>query len=224
MVTPRPEKPGGEKPGRVVAPAPATTGGVTGLVYRVLGYMDTPWKAVTVVVLVVLCGVGYGGWVERERLFFAKPSGADSLAVDKVSGELVELLRQTGADWGSVWSVSLGTNAQQLIQARQKDGGSWAFSPKSLPVILGDTKSQLIVGVLHGGACVDGAGLPSLLVRRLVADGMRRFCAVAVRGPARVVGVIYLAWRWTPDATEETTYLADARDTAVHLLSTGPQR
>jgi hypothetical protein len=216
MVTPPPEKP--------VAPAPATTGGVTGLVYRVLGYMDTPWKAVTVVVLVVLCGVGYGGWVERERLFFAKP-GADSLAVDKVSDELVELLRQTGADWGSVWSVSLGTNAQQLIQARQKDGGSWAFSPKSLPVILGDTKSQLIVGVLHGGACVDGAGLPSLLVRRLVADGMRRFCAVAVRGPARVVGVIYLAWRWAPDATEETTYLADARDTAVHLLNTaGPHR
>lgn len=199
-------------------PPPPARGLVGELVGRVLDYMSEPWRAVVITVLVLLGGFGYGVWVERERLFFSSPPAVASLDYAKIPGELVELLHQTGADLDMVWSVELAKNAQYLIAARTKAGAPWSFTPRRLPAILTDSSPQNLTAALAQGICLDPAKQPGLLAQGLAADGYRRGCLVAIRGPAHVIGVLYTAWRRAPNASLEQAALADMGDSARALV------
>ena len=50
---------------------PPPSGIVTGVVDRFIKFVDRPWKAVTVIVLVVICGVGWFVYEKRDELFEA---------------------------------------------------------------------------------------------------------------------------------------------------------
>jgi hypothetical protein len=197
---------------------PAARSMIGELIGRVLDYMSEPWRAVAITVLVIVGGIGYGVWTERERLFFKPPPAVAALDYDKMPGELTELLHQTGADIDMIWSIQLAQNAQYFVLARTKGGSPWNFTPRRLPAILNETSAPNLTATLYGGVCAVPADMPSLLTQRLAADGYRRACAIAIRGGSHILGIVYFAWRNPPAAALEHAALADAQDTAKSVI------
>jgi hypothetical protein len=205
----------------MTVPPPAGPAGlVQGVLDRVFAFMTVPWKAAVVVLLIILIGVGWALWQERDRLFFQPPPARAGLDLARMPAELTELLHQTGADLDTVWAVDFGHNAQTFVTAQQRGGAAWIPSPRRLPLILDTSDSKGVVTLLHGlGLCGDPASKPSLLLQRFAADGMVRACIVAIRSPrGEALGLIYFGWRHALDKPHEDAALAAARDTAADLV------
>jgi hypothetical protein len=54
----------------MIPPEPARSG-LGNLLTAILGYMDRPWKAVVVILALILAGLGYAAWSERAAILAA---------------------------------------------------------------------------------------------------------------------------------------------------------
>src|SRR5262249_48787248 len=99
----------GERP-----PASSAGGLIGSVVERVLAFLDRPWKAVALALLLVVGGTGWVIWTERERLFDVLLAPRAGLAVFRLGSlpeALTDLLWQTTADLVTVWTVAIDDNA-----------------------------------------------------------------------------------------------------------------
>jgi uncharacterized membrane protein len=189
---------------------------------RVLGFMDRPWKAVAVIALLIVLGVGFGLWEARHEIIPRLFKDVRPLALNSdVSGELDDIIANTKADLVLVWAVDLANNTVRLIDARQRGGGAWVFTPRRLPAIEAGTDPDTVAKLSRGtSVCADPAQRSSLLQRRFAADGMRWDCAIPVP-PSHaqpLIGLLYLGWKERPDAVSEETALTVAGDAAEHMV------
>jgi uncharacterized membrane protein len=191
------------------------------LIARLLGYMDRPWKVVAVVVLLILFGVGFGLWEARHEIIPRLFKGGPVALKSDVSGELDDIIAHTSADLVVVWAVDPANNTMRLIDARQRGGGAWVFTPRRLPAIEAGSVADAIAKLNRGvTVCVDPAQRSTALQRRLAADGIRWDCATPVP-PSHaepLIGVLYLGWKTVPDAAAEDAALAAAGDAAEHMV------
>jgi hypothetical protein len=191
----------------------------------VLGFIDKPWKAVTVVVLAVVCGTGWILYEKRDALIEAwLMPPARELMTDEIPAGLDKLMTECDADLVQIWSVDLSTNSQWFLGARRHDGQPAVIPPpKRLPIIVTTSDVRALVSVLEGRpACVDLEMSGSPLARRLFDRGMRRGCAIPIPpNPEAFVGVIYLAWSQgnLPDASQENVAVGAAREIARKLAT-----
>ena len=172
------------------------SGNVTGLIDRVLRFIDRPWKAVTVIVLLILCGVGWFVYDKRNELFEAwlTPSSPELKTAD-VPEALDKLIVETDADIVQIWAVDLGSNLQRFLGARLHSGERPVIpSPRRLPIIVHTSDVKALIEVMEGApSCVDLSQAGSPIARRMEARGMKRGCAIPISpGPESFVGVIYL--------------------------------
>jgi len=199
-------------------------GGAAGIVDRVLRFMDQPWKAVAVVVLLILCGVGWIVYDKRDELFEAwlTPS-APELKKSEVPMALDKLASETDADLVQIWAVDLPSNSQWFLGARLHSGERPVIpSPRRLPIIDHTSDISRLVEVLDGRpTCVDLETTGTPVARRLAERGMHRGCAIPIPpGPESFVGVIYLAWtNKTPDPSNENVAVGVAREIAAKLAT-----
>jgi len=202
---------------------PAPPGTIASIVASVLGYIDRPWKAIVVVVLLILLGLGYAAFEERSflREVLVRRPGPVALKTD-VAKPLDELIADTTVDLAMVWAVDLSRNVQQFVLARQRGGGLWTMTPARLPVFFEGTTSQTVIRILRGSTVCDDPQLQPnrLLFQRLTQDGWHYVCAVPVPpGPnSPLVGLLYIAWKAAPEPALAATARADAEATATDLV------
>lgn len=191
---------------------------------QVLAFIgDKPWKAVAVMLAMLLGGAGWALYEKRDVLFEAwlTPSAA-TLKTGEIPEALDKLVQESGADLVQVWQADLSSNSQWFIGARDKSGERPAIpSPRRLPIIVTVSDATTLVNVLAGNpVCVDIRAEGSPLARRLTARGMARGCAIPIPpDPSAFVGVIYLAWRERPDASIEEVAAGAAREIAATLAT-----
>jgi hypothetical protein len=201
---------------------PAEGSGVTGLIGRVLQFMDEPWKAIIVIVLVIICGVGWIVYEKRDVLFDAwlTPSTSELKTAD-IPEALNKLAQETDADLIQIWQVDLASNSQWFLGARRHDGERPVIpSPRRLPII-DHTDIRHLVDVLEGHPiCVDLTINGTPVARRLAERGMKRGCGIPIPpNPESFVGVIYLAWSVPTDVSNENVAVGAAREVARKLAT-----
>jgi hypothetical protein len=196
---------------------------VGGAVAQALAYASTPWKALVLIVLVILGGLGWVAYHHQDELIEAwlTPSSIE-LKTGEIPEALAKLSDETSADLVQIWAVDLSTNSQHFIAARRHDGERPVIpQPRRLPIIVTVSDVRALERVLEGSpVCVDVNELGSPLARRLAERGMRRACAIPIPPSGqKFMGVIYLAWANAADATGEQVAAGAAREIAAQLVS-----
>jgi hypothetical protein len=204
--------------------AKPSAGGMLGLVPRLLDYMSTPWRAIMIIILVVLCGVGYALWTERAALIMAL-SQRQSLVhlIDKIQLKpvLSDLLVHTHADLVMVWSVDFAQNELLFDTSVKRGGGIW---PEGgiIPAVTEASHVKTVVRLLNGEVvCDPPQNYPSnLLLRHLATDGYAYLWAVPVPPAANdmVFGILYIVWRKMPDSAETHAAMSLGRSSAARMI------
>jgi hypothetical protein len=195
----------------------------TGIIDRVLKFIDRPWKAVVIVVLIVILG---GGWIlyeKRDEVFEAwLTPDMPELRTGDIPEALGKLATETNADLIQIWAVDLSSNSQWFLGARRHDGERPVIpSPRRLPIIDHTSDVKRLVDVLEGHpVCVELEVEGTPVARRLAERGMKRGCAVPIP-PNResFLGVIYLAWQSATDVSNENVAVGAAREIAKKLAT-----
>jgi len=200
------------------------------LVSRILGYMDRPWKAVVVVLLLILIGVGYAAWVERDKLtavLLAPPHhGLVLVSTSELHDAAARLVTIDQAAMAQVWAFDIRGNAVRFITGVNRDGSPWRPEdlqlPERLPVLVSGGDTSALVSILRGNAvCQDIAvTMPSLLIERLAKAGVRRMCAVPIPPiSGRVLAVMIIGWMEIPEPRLQSIGLDSAVELAAKLVS-----
>ena len=205
----------------MASPEGSPGGRLSALVGRVLAYMDRPWKAIVVIVLVVLLGLGWAAWQERERLFdLFTPDGHTELDTGALPAALADLIVQTHADVAAVWSVNLTANAAHFEQGRRRGGGAWMFAPARVPAIVTTSDPNALVGLLGGDTVCDGLDNPqSLVMQRFLEEGMQRLCVTPIPPEGNLIGLLTLAWHEPPSAAAEAAEIGVAEERVRELVT-----
>jgi len=190
---------------------------------QLFNYLDRPWKAVVVLALFVVGGLGWVLYEKRDVIIesWLTPS-APELKTALIPDALGILTTETSADLVQVWTIDLPTNVQQFYAARRHDGERPVIpTPRRLPVITTVSSARALVDVLAGHPiCVDLSEMGTPLAERLAQRGMKRGCAIPIPPNAEAfVGIIYLAWETPPDERSENVAVGAARDVARTLVT-----
>ena len=120
----------------------------------------------------------------------------------------------------AVWTVDLPYNTALPVNARQRAGGAWVFTPLRLPAIEAGSNPDAIAKFscsaavcadpAHRARCCSGAW------RLTASAGLRHPGAAEHASP--MIGVLYLGWRERPDAASEETALSVAGDAAERMV------
>jgi hypothetical protein len=199
--------------------------GILGVVDTILTYVDQPWKAVAVIVALIVIGTGDGAWLERDFLQeLLRPAPAAAiLRNDHDLGAVIDkLFDGTGLEAVAIWSVDLGANVAHLRVARYAAGSPWKIP---LPTIQWVTEqsdlAKVSVKLFHGEpACNHTGELHGALAHFLVQDGMEYVCYVP-EPPSRTeaaVGMVLLAWKEKPDDALVRSALAAVLNQTNHIV------
>lgn len=191
-------------------PSPGSNGrgGFVGaLVDKLLAYIDRPWRAIFVLALILVGGIGYTVYENRSdllRVLVAHgPPAPVSLRSD-LGAVLTSLLITTSADAIGIWAVDLGANRADLNLAQRRNDGAWP-APEHLQWVTEYTDWTVKTKLFNGEeACGEPAALGGVLASYLATDGMIYACYVP-EPPSRsepTIGVVVLAWRTAPDARD----------------------
>ncbi len=197
--------------------------GLAGLLAQLFAYIDAPWKVLAVVVLIVVGGIGWTLYENREQIVesWMTPSTPE-LRVDDIPAALDKLAAEAGADIVQIWSVDLSANTQRFLGARRADGERPVIpTPRSLPIIVQTSDAKALVDALNGTpVCIDLSLQGTPVARRLAERGMKRGCAVPIPpSPDSFVGVIYLVWATAPEQSSEDVAVRIAREAAGKLAT-----
>jgi len=173
--------------------------GAFGILDRLLAYASTPWKAVVIIILVVIGGAGYLIWHERARLAdYVLTRVGTTAALDEAAfvAEAPRLLRETKADFAMLVELNLDDNLMTERVGMDADGNRWiptigpqrALEPaSSMPILVKFLSNEV--------ACQDTADAVSIDGIALAQRGYVRLCLVAVPPILGInVGALALAW------------------------------
>lgn len=198
-----------------------TPTGISGIISQIFSYIDRPWKAVVVVVLILVCGTGYVLYQHQDQLIesWLTPDQI-SLNTKDIPKALDKLAESTGVDLIQIWSVDLPSNTQRFVGARRPDGNRPVIpSPRSLPIITHISDARILVDVLNGNpVCLNTTATGSPLARRLADRNIKWGCAIPIpTSPNALVGVIYLAWQTQPEPITQDVAVRLAREISDSL-------
>jgi hypothetical protein len=205
-----------------VEPSPRH-GFVSELVARILAFIDRPWKALVVMALLLMLGIGAIAWDKRDAIIggmFHKKVYAPVL-VTVLEEQFSRLQQGTGANLVMFWGLSIASNDIEFI-AGQKDGKAWNPTdfniPTQLPAIGENRDPSNVIAIMQGDhACTDiaTANGTGLLIRYMRTQGYQRFCLVPVKPPrTMVIAILVLAWKKALMPREEIEAMSIATDVA----------
>jgi hypothetical protein len=207
-------------------PPPTQRGIISDFFFRILEWLDKPWKAFALVGIAIVIGFGYGGWMSRDTLVdvWKMSSGRPILKRSELTATLKHLRSETKSDIVGYWALNLSANAMNFEEGVKNNGEAWDFSPKRLPAIREPVSqprglSEIMAGHIVCRTPVDTVN-GDLFHRRMQAEGINRVCLVPVPpAPNVLVGILLLAWAVDPDHSTEEAALGLARETASIMVT-----
>src|SRR5262245_14298183 len=182
------------------------------IISRILGYLDKPWKALALALLLIVGGTGWIIWVERDKLldaFLEAPEGPPVFRQSAIPDLLTRVLDETNVDVVAAWTVDLESNAVHFLGGRHRDGSPWKMTPSRLPAVRDNVDVEILVQVLNGQpGCADPTGRDGMFAKRIVSDGMKLVCWV----PVDHFGAVSVAWKAPPDEAEREASLGVAQE------------
>jgi hypothetical protein len=167
---------------------------------RLLTYADKPWKAVVILIAIVICGLGWIVWTERARIADAVLTDAHQHATLNdvaFANDAQRLLRDTRGDMVLLVEIELFDNVMLDRIGIDTDGNRWVPSTGPQPALLPTSSMPFLVKFLANEVvCSDTAEAVNDDARALAAKGYQRICIVAVPPILGVgVGGLVVAWK-----------------------------
>lgn len=196
----------------------------SGLVDRLLTFIDAPWKGVLLVIMVVLIGSGYIFYSERDRIATAilahKPEPRLERSVFKA--EARQLLSAAHADAVMLAEVRAGDNVITNIDGLDREGHEFVTISGPRPLLeAGSDITRFIHFLRNEPFCfyVD-IGQPIAERRAEAQLGIRRACQIAVPPTLGVlVGSLWIGWKAPPSAEVEDRAKVSISDAALRLAT-----
>jgi hypothetical protein len=166
---------------------------------RLLAFMSVPWKAVTIVVLVVICGAGYLIYLERGTIADAVLHRAhDTAELDSPAflRDADRLLRDARADYALLLELHLDDNLLIDRVGIDRDGNRWIPSSGAQQALTPQSSMPMVVQFLaNEPVCIDTSLALNDDMKAMAEKGYVRVCMVAVPPVLGVmVGGLALAW------------------------------
>ena len=184
---------------------------------RLLTYADKPWKAVVILVLVIICGLGWMVWTERARIADVVLTNAHTRAALNDAAFVnaaPQLLRDTRGDIALLVEVEIGDNLMHDRIGIDTDGNRWVPTTGPQQALHPDSSMPFLVKFLANEVvCSDSAEAVNDDARALAAKGYARMCIVAVPPILGVgVGGLVVAWKQPllPSAEQRAGYVMRA--------------
>jgi len=174
-------------------------GAIVGVLDRVLAFMSAPWKAVAMIVLVIICGAGYLIYLERGTIADAVLHRAQETAeLDSpvFLRDADRLLRDTRADYALLLELHLTDNIIIDRVGVDRDGNRWIPSSGAQQALVPESSMPIMVRLLANEVvCVDSDRVFNDDMKALAAKGYKRICLVIVPPVLGVsVGGLAVAW------------------------------
>jgi len=166
---------------------------------RLLAFMDAPWEAVVVVVLVIVCGLGYMIYLERGSIADAVLHKVNDRAEINSAAFLRDadkLLRDTRGDYALLVELHLIDNIIIDRVGVDRDGNRWIPSSGPQQALVPESSMPIVVQLLSNDAvCLDIGKTFNDDMKMLASKGYERVCMVLVPPILGVsVGALVLAW------------------------------
>lgn len=179
-------------------------------------WMDKPWKALFVLAAVLVGGIGFVAYQEREALLkvlLHKQPAKAVMRTASTSATLTGLFYTTHIDAASIWALNLHDNTAEYLTGRRRDGTPWLITPRILKLFTESSNPAITKKLLQGEpVCADPAQSRMLLGQALVDDGEQWVCFVPEPPTSTelLVGYVLLGFKDKPSEA-----VADAAVAAV---------
>lgn len=179
----------------------------------IIAWLDRPWKAVALVVIGVVGGIGYVSWGERDliRLYITRTLGTPTVAMDKVDPVLVELAEE--ADIVSVWFVDVDDNFQEAIAARGDDGDEPLDGYNTAFFEGGEWDDRSVGTISVGALCFDLDTQEPYFNQRPMAFA----CVQKIPVGTGLIGLVQMAWEETPPRDQQSRAKVLLRQAAIQI-------
>lgn len=172
----------------------------SGVLERLLSYADKPWKAVVVIVLLVLAGLGWLVYDQRARIADAvlhEPITVARLEVPRFVRDADQLLRDTRSDVAVLIELHLTDNVAIDRVGFTRDGLRWVPIEGPQEALSPDGSTALLVRFLKNEVvCFDLSAAASEDSKAMFAAGYTRACLVQVPPVLGVgVGGLMIGWK-----------------------------
>lgn len=194
---------------------------------KLLAFVDRPWKAVTLVLLMVVSLALYIVYEERAQIADAilhnevKPR----LELDRFTRDVPRLLRDTHSDVAMLAELKLANNTATDLIGFDSDGKPWLPLPGPRLVFDSDfepaTSTAFAQFMMNHPVCFD-VSVDSKSVERQAeaALGIKRACIVAVPPIIGVlIGGLYVGWKQPPLPALERKATAAMLDAAMRYAT-----
>jgi hypothetical protein len=125
-----------------------------GVVDKVLGYADRPWRVIAVILAALILGAGYAVWEQRATIaqYVLKSYVTPTLQRDRLTAIAEKLLADTGADLIVLSKVEFEANLFQNVAGRLAGDPGWHPAARPLPIFSDRTP----IGIGAIGRIIDG--------------------------------------------------------------------
>lgn len=184
-------------------PPPPEKLNAASLLDRLLSYADKPWKAIVILLAIVICGIGYIIWIERARIadaVLARTVPASSLNVEGFVEEAPRLLRDTRGDLVLLVEIKLIDNLVVDRIGIDPDGNRWVPNTAPQQFLLSTSSMDWFVKFLANEVvCASTAEAVNEDAKVLFARGYVWGCLVSVPPILGVhAGAVAVAWKQRP--------------------------
>lgn len=212
--------------------------GLLGLIKYGLDFVTTPWKAIWLIFVGILVGVGIYIWEERVYLreYIYTRQQPTALRNDAelllAINDIFTASRSTGVSGVAIWSFNIGSNRMEARVGRRSDGANWEKRPAVAPWIHPSVNTEMLTKLLYGQpACNDPhywappeqQSTGGVIAQFLVTDGMNWTCFIP-EPPSTVeppVGLVILAWRDPPSDIQARSAVAAVLSLTARIITGG---
>lgn len=193
-----------------------------GILDRVLAYMDRPWRAIVILIFVVVLGVGYALWEKRAEIaeMILTKEVRPILLRGRFKPIALQLLKDTSADTVMLIEGNLNNNEARNIEGYDRDGRPWLALTGKRPIFGTESSVEIVIRFLNNETvCYEVRdGGPEMLAEERL--GIQRACLAAIPPlPNLLVGAVWLGWRKNPLEGDEEVHAQVALHEAARQLA-----
>jgi hypothetical protein len=180
------------------------------IIQSVLGYVDRPWRALFILVILLVGGAGFfvyehradivQAWLQRSQQPGTLTIGSEA-ELSNVIDDMFVNAASTGVDAIAIWSVDIGGNRAALKIGKRSDGTPWKITPTVLQWVHPEVNTPMLTRLFKGeSSCDDPRQYSGTLSGSLIAEGFVYICYTPEPPNNKdvIVGLVALAWRTKP--------------------------